>query len=810
MESQTNRQIWLLLWFLCISAHASAKHVTCVVNVVNANAQPVAGAEVAIYEEFRDYCGRKDYAKLLGKIKHTDANGCCVQNADIEFQYNVFIVARKKGLALGWDCLDWRVIEQATANFNIILEPPCILAGTVVDEAGTPVARAEVHAVPETSYLPRLEQRPILAPAGWFTTQTDAKGNFRFENFAADVNAEFWVAAPGRSLVYKYPANPWATYRFEAGRTDIRLVLPREVQVRGRVVDAENGSAVADAYVLIHPDYVKDQTDSYCPKLNTTEQDGQFYFKGIPPGRHFISISVRQEATELVDKRVKFEIQADQDSKEITVALDKGGLIDMIVREKEANKPVSNLPIYFWQAIQDEHSSFYKYARTGNDGAIRVWTPPGECGLRVRRHSGRLTQTYRDQVIVAKAQTTKLEILLDSYPSVSGRVLDEAGQPVSEVLVEDALTDKAGKFETIFDPCFPPETLIARHTRRNLAAIAEVKNACKPIQITLKPALSITGKATDPDGVGIPATRLALWISSPKNTRFPYGSEIMTDSQGRYDMRAVVPEQAGFEYRIVANKSGYGNKRNQRISITGAPGTEVEMKTLVLQPANKSISGVVTTADGEPAAGVPILVRGNDQPIRNTITDSNGRFNVNRVCKGPLRIQANFDGRRGGSGVLRAEGGDQNLKIILGQNRVHAKQVSLIGTKLPNLKDLGIDLPQSDIETKVILICFFDMNQRTSRHLMRQLARQSEQLQEEGVTVLAVQGAKLVKDTFNKWIKENDIRFSGGMIMDDTGKTLSTWGVKALPWLILTNRQHLVTAEGFALDELAAQRKKLE
>ena len=28
------------------------------------------------------------------------------------------------------------------------------------------------------------------------------------------------------------------------------------------------------------------------------------------------------------------------------------------------------------------------------------------------------------------------------------------------------------------------------------------------------------------------------------------------------------------------------------------------------------------------------------------------------------------------------------------------------------------------------------------------------------------------------------------------------WGVKSLPWLILTDKEHVVTAEGFSLDDL--------
>jgi hypothetical protein len=40
------------------------------------------------------------------------------------------------------------------------------------------------------------------------------------------------------------------------------------------------------------------------------------------------------------------------------------------------------------------------------------------------------------------------------------------------------------------------------------------------------------------------------------------------------------------------------------------------------------------------------------------------------------------------------------------------------------------------------------------------------------------------------------------MISDDEEKTRFEWGVKALPWLILTDRKHIIRAEGFMLSEL--------
>jgi len=44
------------------------------------------------------------------------------------------------------------------------------------------------------------------------------------------------------------------------------------------------------------------------------------------------------------------------------------------------------------------------------------------------------------------------------------------------------------------------------------------------------------------------------------------------------------------------------------------------------------------------------------------------------------------------------------------------------------------------------------------------------------------------------------------MIQGDEEKIRFTWGVKFLPWLILTDKQHIVQADGFSINELAQYR----
>jgi len=785
------------------------KQITCTGKIVDSNAQPLAGAEVAAYEKFY-YSSGQEYTKILGQVKKTDVNGYFVLNADISSQRNVVIVARKKGMAVGWDILNSGRSYNAKGNLLIILEKPGTLAGTLVDEIGNPVAGAGVRALPKTSYLSRLRQRPILAPRQWFTTKTDVKGNFIFNNLAPDVSADFWVNAPGKSSIYKYTTHSTSSCGFEVGRSNIHLVLPAEITIQGHVIDKQTGDPVAGVGVLIQPDTIKKHKNPYCPQENVSGQNGQFSFKGIPAGKHLLKvIPPKKEIAKWVGKYVEVDVKPNQAVRDITVEIEKGQIIEVIVREGTTKQPLHNVRV----SAYSENSSGQGW--TNAEGAARIRVPAGEYDVYTSAQQYSYYQSDKP-VVVTKDQNTELDILLDRNPGASGVALDESGQPVAGALVrahpfgDEALTDATGRFDVGFDPRTPCKYLFTRYVERNLAAIVQIKDDFGPIKAKLRPALSIIGQVTDTNNVGIPAARLSLCVHL-SNCLSRFGCEVVADARGRYQMTAVPPQQEGFDYRISVNASGYETKEYKQISIMGEPGTRVEMKTIVLQPADQSISGIVVDAEGNPAAGVPIFlhdVPGSiDQPEKSTATDNNGRFIINRICKGQLRLQANFSSSPGGSGFLQAEGGDRNVKIILGQEGVHKPYVSLLGKPLPELKDLRIDLSLTNTKNKMLLICFFDMEQRPSRNCVNQLAKQAGQLKQKGIKVIAVQASNVDEKKLNEWLKKYNNPFPVGMIEDNEEKTRFTWGVKSLPWLILTDSVHIVHAEGFVLSELNAKIK---
>jgi L-ascorbate metabolism protein UlaG (beta-lactamase superfamily) len=117
---------------------------------------------------------------------------------------------------------------------------------------------------------------------------------------------------------------------------------------------------------------------------------------------------------------------------------------------------------------------------------------------------------------------------------------------------------------------------------------------------------------------------------------------------------------------------------------------------------------------------------------------------------------------------------------------------------------MGIELP-SDASEKMILVCLWDMQQRPSRNCVRELAKEADDLAEEDVEVACIQVTDVDDKVINEWVKENKIPFAIGKSTNEIGKTTFEWGTKSMPWLILTDRRHIVIKEGFSFSELHEQ-----
>jgi len=126
----------------------------------------------------------------------------------------------------------------------------------------------------------------------------------------------------------------------------------------------------------------------------------------------------------------------------------------------------------------------------------------------------------------------------------------------------------------------------------------------------------------------------------------------------------------------------------------------------------------------------------------------------------------------------------------------------LIGKPLPDFENIKIDFSPEQAKGKRLLLCFWDMNQRPSRNCVKQLGQKIQELKEKEIAIFAVHASKIEQEKLDEWIKENEIDLPVGLITGDEKKIRFNWGVKSLPWLILTDREHIVRAEEFNVNEL--------
>ncbi len=781
--------------------------------VVDWRGRPVVDAEVIGYEQLYDYAsGRTSWAAPSRMI--TGQDGRFQLQVSAKRKDYIWVVAWKKGLAFGWQSVRFGQSEQ---DMIVHLGEPTVLAGTVVDEAGRGVSGAMVRLCLKMGWMGGTPGVAFEIPQDWFTARTDSEGRFRFDHLPANSTADLWVEAPGKASCWTYwehELSNMAGSQFNAGRTDVRIVLKLEGILRGRVFDEETGEGVAGVRLLARPD--ARYANYSCVPPVTSGPDGAFIYTGLAPNDYSLQVVAPYgQPADWVGKDVKVSLDETGQTVEVSVPVSKGGLVEVTILDAVTEKPIENAGVNVSQPANfGLHPCWYNSVCTNADGLVRLRVPPGESRLRM------WADTYDyftdpEPVIIAKGESIRRQVSLVAFPVVTGTVRDPSGQPVAGAIVsskpvceETSRTDEKGRFKVSWRPRSNVRDVLvlARIPERNLAGFAEAKDDAQPVDLILSPAFVVRGHITDPNGKAIPTATVSLrafmpgWLTN-------VAPVVFTDTNGFYEAHAIPAPTENFRYRLEVSAEDFGPVEHRELPFDTAQDRQVEVSPIVLTPADRSISGVIVDANGTPVAGVPIFVTGpngsnmSGQPRHQSSSDEQGRFTVDGVCAGPLRIQAGMGRISGGAGFLDAKGGDRDVEVVLGRRGVHTELRPLIGKPLPGWKEL-IELKPEQVQSKRILICFFDFQQRPSRNCITQLAKQADRLKEKGITVVTVHASNVDENTLNEWVEKKNIPIPVGMIQDDEEKTRFTWGIRSLPWLILTNDRHSVIAEGLNLEEL--------
>jgi len=703
----------LVVCLLNSSPAREPEEITCTGKVVDAQGRPIAEAKVTAYEMHFDGIAGNFMLHQAGEVT-TAQDGAFTfttdQKPEKSLLYQCYIVAAKQDLALGWTI--WKMREDLKSNIQ--LGEPVKLEGVIVDEAGKPVASAEVRVnfyrtVEVVDGEEKNEWLGGIAPLQELGTRTNSQGRFSFSNLPAALGVDLLVMAAGKATTYT--RTTLGEPAFKTGQTDVRVVLPDEARIEGRIVDPDTGKGIAQTRFAVVGGNL-----FYYRFVHTTDDDGKFNIGGLQTGQYLL----RNGGFPHTD-----------------VDVESGKTTNIAVR------------------------------------ADRLSRPRGIAGV-VRDQEGKRLSNA----------------VVSTYPPVAEEIITDA---------KGAFTLRSGRART---PNEGTTYLLVRHKERNLAVAEQLDESAEELDITLAAGAILSGKVIDVEGRGIPGAELSMTL----RLSYPVpgsGETIEIDKAGNYEIRAV---PLGQTYSVTASGEGYG-KRYTQIDTGGAANKRIELEHLVLSVANLSASGIVVDEFDQPVSGVRISASGNGQPSRGTLTDVKGQFSIENICPGQISIYADKRTPRRLRGRAEAEGGATDIKIVVSEEdergrRLPRRPPSLVGKSLPELEKLGIDLSPGDLGGKGILVCLWDMNQRPSRNSLLRLAKRAEELKRKGVTVVVVQASKVDEKVLNEWAKKNAVPFSVGMVRGDVEKTKASWGVRALPWLILADRNHVVKAEGFSINEL--------
>jgi protocatechuate 3,4-dioxygenase beta subunit len=588
------------------------------------------------------------------------------------------VVASKSGLAPAWKTF------QSTPDRSLdplVLSMPTVLAGIVLDENNHPLANAEVTVSlamdkPDVEWSGQPNFLFGKAASQLFSARTFEDGRFRIENFPPGGQADLAVNIPGRAL--RSPSMPWNGFQMQAqaGQRDIKLITDPAGGIEGKVVLRDTETPLAGAqFQLQHTT----PGGGFLPSAQSVHStaNGSFRITDLPSGAYTVTaIFTNQPLAPWVSERVPVTVTAGETARNITIEAFKGGVIEVTVTAKSDSKALADVNVTAY--AQDYQAG----TTTGSNGVALLRLPPGPFTIMAMKQGRSQAQS---QTTVTEGATNQVRLALNSPFKITGTVTDTSGAPVPNTSLgvfpnyngdaSDAKSDSSGHYELTWQkPAWAGAQnqrffLVARSMDRNLAALHEVDESTKNLDVDLKPAMSISGRIQDVKGKPITNATAFLMLQT-ENFGFQVSRQpIRVDAQGRIEVKTL---PLGEHYNLSALAKGYGSG-NQQMDNPNPNADHYDFPPIILNLADRKIAGRVLGTNGQPVTGVNVWMNGEGQPNGNATTDASGRFAFD-ACPGAVSLSANGEGLYANADAMA---GDTNVVIRFNSNNTVFSQNSL-------------------------------------------------------------------------------------------------------------------------------------
>jgi hypothetical protein len=408
--------------------------------------------------------------------------------------------------------------------------------------------------------------------------------------------------------------------------------------------------------------------------------------------------------------------------------------------------------------------------------------------------TGQVVDAESNPIGNVKLSAKKKDFIMNYY---KGFILQATSDAEGRFVLEKA-TEGTYEIQTRMQE--PYEAMYAKPVSVSIKGKASVEG----VKILAEPGAVLKGKYVTKHKLRIADRRISMSIFSPIRSNW----ETQTKDDGSFVISGLPQNARGIivfkgvprgyhESLRIANTYPFFQMESDRIRFNNVPpGVYEGVEVRFLLAAR--ITGKVFDSSGNPMPGQELIVR-----PRGWFYETNDKGEYTAEIPPMEKVTITVRDPVSRQVIIWCE----PFMIEEGQTveknlKVGEESSKLVNQSLPDFEGIDIEFSPQQARDKKLLVCFWDMNQRPSRYCIRELARLANELRENGIDIVAIHASKVDENKLNEWIKTNAAPFPAGMIQNDQEEIHFKWGIRSLPWLILTNSRHTVIHVGFGVTEL--------
>ncbi|MEK1833445.1 carboxypeptidase regulatory-like domain-containing protein [Priestia megaterium] len=530
--------------------------------------------------------------------------------------------------------------EETTLNFDLTPNPGTIQGTVTNQQSGQPLGRVSIVV---RQFSPA---GPVVA-----NSATDGNGLFTIPNLAPGIYTviatvpNFGISAASVEVV----TNSSST---------VQLALsPNPGTVQGVVTDAQTGDTLPNTFIRVI------NNNGVIVTVVQNDKNGQYRVQNLEPGTYTLTVinSSFQRGT------IGFVVSAGQ-TNTINISLEPNpGSIGGTIANAQTNLPLASATVQLFLS-----QSLIPVANTVTDenGQYRFsGLEPGD--YVVAANSTNFARSVIGATVFPNVQTTANVSLQPNPASVSGRITDQNGSPLSNATVriidenETLLGTGISSLDGIYTVGgLPPGTYGIVVTDTNFSTVTsgltlspgDIRTGVNFILVANSGTL--TGTVTNLS-TGNPISGVTVTI---RNILGLVVGTTFTNVDGRYTIQTLAPE----EYNVSFFENGFSNL------VIGAQ-IATNITTILntsLSPLVGNIQGQVLSDQGVPITGENIQVKIYNENlvlIRTILAQSNGTFTALDLSPGTYLVNVTAPGFASNtiSAIVRAN--EQTLtSIVLG------------------------------------------------------------------------------------------------------------------------------------------------